>query len=183
MFCQAPRKSTSSEKLPSKEDSKVQSTSKPSKEELKAQTSTKKVIANGTTEGQEKTSKQRTSFGKKSSEVSSTGLPGNLVKVSLNSRKVTDANVQWASLPSSLAKLGRVYCLTTYCILDLTFVSLRSKYTLRSAESSCDCNFHPYLFSFDSAIRNRLSEEVTSSMSCVLLIIVSSMVPCLLKML
>ncbi|KAF7805335.1 uncharacterized protein G2W53_037496 [Senna tora] len=102
-----PRKSTSSERLPSKEDSKVQAITKPSKEEHKAQTSTKKAIANGTMEGQEKTSKQRTSLGKKSSDVSSTGLPGNLVKVSLNSRKVSDANVQWASLPSSLAKLGK----------------------------------------------------------------------------
>lgn len=109
IFYQAPRKSTSSEKLPSKDDSKVQPSTKSSKEEHKTQTSIKKVVANGTMEGQEKTSKQRTSLGKKSSEVSSTGLPGNLVKVSLNSRKVTDASVQWASLPSSLAKLGRVY--------------------------------------------------------------------------
>ncbi|XP_028793176.1 uncharacterized protein LOC114748871 [Neltuma alba] len=45
--------------------------------------------------------------GRKSSELSSTGLPGNLVKCSLNSKKVTDASVQWASLPSSLAKLGK----------------------------------------------------------------------------
>ncbi|XP_054812070.1 uncharacterized protein LOC129313149 [Prosopis cineraria] len=103
----APRKSTSSEKLASKEDSKAQATSKPSKEEHKAQTSLKKVIANGTPESQEKSSKLRASLGKKSSELSSNGLPGNLVKVSLNSKKVTDASVQWASLPSSLAKLGK----------------------------------------------------------------------------
>ncbi|KAI9081864.1 hypothetical protein K1719_036126 [Acacia pycnantha] len=103
----APRKSTSSEKLPSKEDSKAQATSKPSKEEHKAQTSVKKVIANGTPESQEKSSKPRTSLGKKSSELSGTELPGNLVKVSLNSKKVTDASIQWASLPSSLAKLGK----------------------------------------------------------------------------
>lgn len=124
MSYQTPRKSTSREKLPRKEDSKVQATTKPSKEEQKAQTSMKKVIANGTTEGQEKTSKQRTSLGKKSSEVSSSGLPGNFAKVSLNSRKVTDASVQWALLPSSLAKLGRVYPLTTSCVPNLTCLLL-----------------------------------------------------------
>jgi hypothetical protein len=80
---------------------------KPSKEEHKAQVSTKKVTANGTTEEQEKLNR-RTSVGKKSAEVSNNGLPGNMVKVSLSSRKVTDASVQWASLPSSISKLGKV---------------------------------------------------------------------------
>lgn len=102
-----PRRSTSSEKLPSKEESRMQPQTKSSKEEHRTQTSIKKVIANGTTEEQEKSSKQRVSVGKKSSDVSNTGFPGNLVKVSPNSRKVTDASVQWTSLPSSIAKLGR----------------------------------------------------------------------------
>ncbi|RDY12684.1 hypothetical protein CR513_02497, partial [Mucuna pruriens] len=102
-----PRRSTSSEKLSSKEESKMQLPTKSSKEEHKTQTSIKKVVANGTMEEQEKSSKQRISVGKKSSEVSNSGLPGNLVKVSPNSRKVTDASVQWSSLPSSIAKLGR----------------------------------------------------------------------------
>ncbi|TKY67474.1 hypothetical protein E2542_SST10368 [Spatholobus suberectus] len=104
---ETPRRSTSSEKLPSKEESKMQLPTKSSKEEHKTQTSIKKVVANGTMEEQGKSSKQRVSAGKKLSKVSNTGFPGNLVKVSPNSRKVTDASVQWASLPSSIAKLGR----------------------------------------------------------------------------
>ncbi|XP_047151227.1 uncharacterized protein LOC124823133 isoform X2 [Vigna umbellata] len=101
---ETPRRSTSSEKFSSKEESKL---TKSSKEEHRTQTTIKKVVANGTTEEQEKTGKPRVSVGKKSSEFSNTGFPGNLVKVSPSSRKVTDASVQWASLPSSIAKLGR----------------------------------------------------------------------------
>lgn len=93
------------DKLSSRE---VKAPVKPSKEEHKAQVSIKKVTSNGNIEEQEKSSKQRISFVKKSAEVSNTGLPGNMVKVSLNSRKVTDSSVQWASLPSSISKLGKV---------------------------------------------------------------------------
>ncbi|XP_027354042.1 uncharacterized protein LOC113864484 isoform X1 [Abrus precatorius] len=102
-----PRRSTSNEKLPSKEESKAKTPTKSSKEEHRTLASTKKVTAEGTMEEQEMSSKQRISVGKKSSEVSKTGLPGNWLKISPNSRKVTDASVQWASLPSSIAKLGR----------------------------------------------------------------------------
>ncbi|PNX74209.1 hypothetical protein L195_g030125 [Trifolium pratense] len=98
------RSSISNEKLLSRE---VKAPIKPSKEEHKAQVSIKKVTANGTTEEQEK-SNRRASIGKKSAEVSNNGLPGNMVKISLSSRKVTDASVQWASLPSSISKLGKV---------------------------------------------------------------------------
>ncbi|XP_057456309.1 uncharacterized protein LOC130747390 [Lotus japonicus] len=97
-----PRKSTSSEKLSSKE-----ALMKSSKEEHKTQISTKKVVADGNVEEQNKSSKPRKSIGKKSSEVSNSGFPGDLVKFSPKSKKVTDASVQWASLPSSIAKLGR----------------------------------------------------------------------------
>lgn len=80
-----------------------------SKGEVKVQLSAKRVSAYGTWGDEEKPSKQTTSAGKKSSrEVSSNGLPGNSVKVSLNSRRLTDGNVSWTSLPSSLAKLGKV---------------------------------------------------------------------------
>ncbi|KAL5130062.1 hypothetical protein HKD37_12G033224 [Glycine soja] len=103
-----PRRSTSSEKFPSKEESKMQPQTKSSKEEHKTQTSIKRVIVSGTMEEQEKPSKQRVPVGKKLSEASNNGFPGNLVKVSPNSRKVTDASVPWASLPSSIAKLGRL---------------------------------------------------------------------------
>ncbi|XP_047175983.1 uncharacterized protein LOC124843310 isoform X1 [Vigna umbellata] len=98
------RRSISIRNGPSKEEEKIQAPTKPSKEQLKTQTSAKKANANGTTAEPEKSSKQRTSTGKKA-EVSN--LPGNLVKVSLSNRKVTDATVQWASLPSSISKLGK----------------------------------------------------------------------------
>lgn len=117
MVYQTPRRrSISGEKLPSRE---VQAPAKPTKEEQKGQTSIKKATTNGTTEEQEKSSKQRTSIGKKSAEVSNSGLLGNLVKVSLSSRKVTDASVPWASLPSSISKLGRVCQLKNPWLLHL----------------------------------------------------------------
>ncbi|XP_028121292.1 uncharacterized protein LOC114318581 [Camellia sinensis] len=101
-----PRKSTS-ERLPSKEENKVQISMKPSKEENKFQVA-KKVTANGDSDGVDKSNKQRTSAGKKSSgEAANHGLPGNLVKVSLSNRRLTDGSVSWASLPSSLSKLGK----------------------------------------------------------------------------
>ncbi|GFY81353.1 GPI-anchored adhesin-like protein, putative [Actinidia rufa] len=102
-----PRKSTS-ERLPSKEENKVQILAKPSKEENKFQVPIKKVTANGDVDDVDKSNKQRTSVGKKlSGEVSNHGLPGNFVKVSLSSRRLTDGGASWASLPPSLAKLGK----------------------------------------------------------------------------
>lgn len=106
--------------MPSKEDGKAQGSSKISK----AQTSVKKVVANGSPESQEKLSKPRISVGKKSSELSANGLPGNLVKVPISSKKVTEASVHWASLPSSLAKLGKVYSFTTFMDCDFTFTCM-----------------------------------------------------------
>ncbi|XP_015935425.1 uncharacterized protein LOC107461448 [Arachis duranensis] len=102
-----PRRSTSSDKLPSKVESRIQAPAKPSKEEHKSQVSVKKASANGTVEEQDKSSRLRTSNGKKAADISSSGLPGNLVRVPVNSRRVTDASVQWSSLPSSISKLGR----------------------------------------------------------------------------
>lgn len=103
----APRKSTSSERLPSKEDSKVHISAKTSKEENKFQTSAKKIPANGKLDDQEKSNKQKAFTGRKSGELNNNGLPGNLVKVPINSRRLTDGNVSWAALPSSLAMLGK----------------------------------------------------------------------------
>ncbi|KAJ0490271.1 hypothetical protein HanRHA438_Chr12g0564651 [Helianthus annuus] len=53
--------------------------------------------------------RQKLSSGRKSSaEAPTNGLPGNLVKVSLSNRRLTDAAAaSWSSLPSSLAKLGK----------------------------------------------------------------------------
>ncbi|KAG5069480.1 hypothetical protein JHK85_001857 [Glycine max] len=102
------RRSISTEKFLSKEESRIQAPTKPSKEQHKIQTPTKKANANGTMEEPEKSSKLRTSIRKKSAEVSNSGLPRNLVKVTLSNRKVTDASVPWASLPSSISKIGRI---------------------------------------------------------------------------
>ncbi|XP_057499537.1 uncharacterized protein LOC130783799 [Actinidia eriantha] len=102
-----PRKSTS-EWLPSKEENKVQISTKHSKEKNKFQVPMKKVTSNGDLDDVDKSNKQRTSVGKKlSGEVSNHGLLGNLVKVSLSSRRLTDGGASWASLPPSLAKLGK----------------------------------------------------------------------------
>lgn len=105
---QAPRKSTSIERLPSKEDSKVHISAKTSKEENKFQTSAKKIPANGKLDDQEKSNKQKAFTGRKSGELNNNGLPGNLVKVPINSRRLTDGSVSWAALPPSLAMLGKV---------------------------------------------------------------------------
>lgn len=79
----------------------------PSKED-KFQVPTKKVTANGDLDD-DKSNKRKNSVGKKpSGEVANHGVPGNLVKVSLGNRRLTDGSVSWASLPSSLSRLGKV---------------------------------------------------------------------------
>ncbi|GLT34891.1 hypothetical protein SLA2020_093810 [Shorea laevis] len=105
-----PRKSTASERAPSKGENKFQISSKSSKEDnkVKASTKTKTVIANGTPADQEKSTVPRSSIGKKlSTEATNNGALGNLVKVSVKSKRLTDGSVSWGSLPSSLAKLGK----------------------------------------------------------------------------
>ncbi|KAJ4895492.1 hypothetical protein Rs2_22286 [Raphanus sativus] len=98
----APRKSTSSEKLPSKQErANVFAT----KEHSKTQP-TKKVETTGTVDTKDKTSKPKsTTVDKKSS--AENGLPGSLVKVPVNSKRLAAASIQWSSLPSSLSRLGQ----------------------------------------------------------------------------
>ncbi|KAF3789971.1 hypothetical protein EJ110_NYTH05552 [Nymphaea thermarum] len=56
----------------------------------------------------EKSSKPKITLGKKvPGEGCSSTSPGNLVKIALNSRKLAENNISWASLPLSLAKLGK----------------------------------------------------------------------------
>ncbi|KAJ8755500.1 hypothetical protein K2173_019298 [Erythroxylum novogranatense] len=103
----APRKSTSSEKLPSREDNKAQISAKAFKEDMKIHISNKKVTSNGHLDDQEKSNKPRMSIGKKSlGELANNGL-GNLVKVSTTNKRLTEGIVSWNSLPSSLSKLGK----------------------------------------------------------------------------
>ncbi|KAE8694888.1 protein TRIGALACTOSYLDIACYLGLYCEROL 2 [Hibiscus syriacus] len=96
-----PRKSTSSEKLLSKE-TKLQTSTRSLKEESKSPVSTKKML-----DEQEKPNKPRTSIGKKSGDLTNNGGLGNLVKIPVNSKRLTDASISWGSLPSSVSKLGR----------------------------------------------------------------------------
>ncbi|XP_052208003.1 uncharacterized protein LOC127811853 isoform X2 [Diospyros lotus] len=106
----APRKSTS-ERFPTKEENKVQplaKVTKPAREGNNVQAPRKMDSPNGRSDDVDKSIKQRTSLGKKlSGEVSAHALPGNLVKVSISNRRVADGSVLWASLPPSLAKLGK----------------------------------------------------------------------------
>ncbi|MBA0870304.1 hypothetical protein Goshw_010647 [Gossypium schwendimanii] len=102
-----PRKSTSSEKLLPKEENKLQTSTRSLKEESKSPVSTKKVMPNGMFDEQEKPNKPRTYIGKKSGDLSSNGGLGNLVKVPINSKRLTDGSVSWGTLPSSLSKLGK----------------------------------------------------------------------------
>ncbi|KAL8154478.1 uncharacterized protein LOC141659158 [Apium graveolens] len=102
-----PRRSTS-ERLPSKEESKVLKSSKSAKEEDKVQMSTKRVTPNGEFCSPDKLVKQKTSAKSKSpGDTANHGLPGNLVKISFSNKKLTDGSASWRSLPSSLAKLGK----------------------------------------------------------------------------
>ncbi|MBA0840908.1 hypothetical protein Goarm_003445 [Gossypium armourianum] len=102
-----PRKSTSSEKLLPKEENKLQTSTRSLKEESKSPVSTKKVMPNGMLDEQEKPNKPRTYIGKKSGDLISNGGLGNLVKVPINSKRLTDGSVSWGTLPSSLSKLGK----------------------------------------------------------------------------
>ncbi|PHT46413.1 hypothetical protein CQW23_15571 [Capsicum baccatum] len=99
-----PRKSTS-EKLTSKEDNRGV-LAKSSKEENKAQTSLKKTSTNGEPVDADKSSKQKTSKGKKLPGEVNNGLQ-DLVKVAVSNRILADGNVAWSSLPSSLTKIGK----------------------------------------------------------------------------
>ncbi|XP_031479782.1 uncharacterized protein LOC116250298 [Nymphaea colorata] len=100
--------SVSSKKLAAngKSSSKEENSAPPSKKastDKTPQASTDKAPATP-----EKSSKPKTTLGKKvPGEGCSSTSPGNLVKIALNSRKLAENNISWASLPLSLAKLGK----------------------------------------------------------------------------
>ncbi|XP_039060742.1 uncharacterized protein LOC120204794 [Hibiscus syriacus] len=98
------RKNISSGKLPSKEGTKLQTSTRPLKEESKSQVSTKKAAANGMLSDHEKHH-----VGMKPGEPTNNGGLGNLVKVAINSKRLTNGSgVSLGSLPSSLSRLGKV---------------------------------------------------------------------------
>lgn len=102
------RKSTS-ERLPPKEDTKVKISTKSFKEENKAGLSANMATTNGNLADPNRLHKQIPSVGKKTpGNNANHGLPGNFSKVSLSKKTLTDGNASWTSLPSSLAKLGKV---------------------------------------------------------------------------
>ncbi|KAJ4819322.1 dicer-like protein (DUF936) [Rhynchospora pubera] len=88
------RKPTADEKLPPKEENK-------------AQNSTKKSSSRSAPEDPQKPNKPRTPLVKKTNEAPSSLALSNLVKVPVNSRKLTKNTASWGSLPSSIAKLGK----------------------------------------------------------------------------
>lgn len=105
---QDPRKSTS-ERLPSKEETKVKVSSKSVKEENKAGLSANRITTNGNLVDPNRLHKQMPSAGKKTpGNFANYGLPGNFNKVFLSKNRLTVGNASWTSLPSSLAKLGKV---------------------------------------------------------------------------
>ncbi|GJU63292.1 TonB like protein [Tanacetum coccineum] len=102
------RKSTSERTLSKVEHKKVATSVKSSKEENKVQTSTKRVAKIGDVINRDLSSKQNSTSGRKaSSEVFKNGLPGNMMKVSISNKRLTDANSSWSSLPSTISKLGK----------------------------------------------------------------------------
>ena len=107
---QTPRRSTSSEKLPSREENRIQVPAKSSKDDHSVHMSSRKNAANGALDDQDRSNRQKSSGGKKSSSDAG-GFPGNLVKIPLSHKRLTEGSASWASLPSSLAKLGKVWIL------------------------------------------------------------------------
>lgn len=95
--------------MPPKEDTKVKVSSKSFKEENKAGLSANIATTNGNLVDPNRLHKQIPSVGKKTPGSNANhGLPGNFNKVSLSRKKLTDGSASWTSLPSSLAKLGKV---------------------------------------------------------------------------
>ncbi|KAG1328275.1 hypothetical protein COCNU_01G022090 [Cocos nucifera] len=78
-----------------------------SKEDNKVQTPVKKGTANAASNDSDRSNKRRSSIIKKTQEATNNLNLANLVKFVSNSKRWTDGNVSWASLPSSLAKLGK----------------------------------------------------------------------------
>ncbi|XP_022722146.1 uncharacterized protein LOC111279427 [Durio zibethinus] len=103
----APRKSTSSKKLLSREENKLQTSTRSLKKESKSLLSTKKVLSIGMLDDQETPNKPRTYVGKNSGELTNNGTLGKLVKFPINGKRLTDGSVSWDLLPSSLSKLGK----------------------------------------------------------------------------
>nr|XP_043627339.1 uncharacterized protein LOC122598934 isoform X2 [Erigeron canadensis] len=96
-------------RMPSKEgNNKVTSFVKSSKEENMVRTPAKGVTKVEDIVNHDHSSKQKLSSERKlSSEVSFKGLPGNMMKVSLSNKRLTDVNGSLSSLPFPISKIGK----------------------------------------------------------------------------
>ncbi|XP_023735330.1 uncharacterized protein LOC111883220 [Lactuca sativa] len=92
------RKSTSERTQSKEEDNKVKLFEKSSKEESKNEKQVKKIA----------TIKEKSSNGRKSlAKASCKGLSGNMMKVSLSNKRLTNESDSWSSLPLDISKLGK----------------------------------------------------------------------------
>lgn len=78
------------------------------KEDCKIQSPVNKGITSAAEDDSEKSAKHKTSVVKKLPKSCNSLNLANLVKVVPTNRKWTDGSISWASLPSSLVKLGKV---------------------------------------------------------------------------
>ncbi|GAB4859204.1 hypothetical protein Ancab_010664 [Ancistrocladus abbreviatus] len=102
------KNASTNDKLSSKAENIVQTSSRLSKDELKNQVSLKTAsAANGALDVLERSTRQKISAARKSLDATSNGFPGNLVKISTGSRRLTEGSASWSSLPSNLARLGK----------------------------------------------------------------------------
>ncbi|GAB4825445.1 hypothetical protein Ancab_008318 [Ancistrocladus abbreviatus] len=101
------KSASTNDKLSSKAEIIVQTSSKSSKEDLKNQVSSKTAAVNGALDDPKRSTRQKISAGRKSLDATSNGFPGNLVKIPASGRRLTEGSASWSSLPSNLAKLGK----------------------------------------------------------------------------
>lgn len=103
MYNQTPRR-----KLPLDDKS---TTPVPKKEDARTPNSTKKSTSTTTAPSDVTPVKKQSNVVKRSSILSNSpnSNANNLVKVELPNKRLTDRNIPWASLPPSLAKLGKVF--------------------------------------------------------------------------
>ncbi|GAB2220064.1 hypothetical protein Drorol1_Dr00007707 [Drosera rotundifolia] len=100
------RNSLSNER-PSSNSDNIVGTPRLSKQDIKNPVPTKSIAKPGTSDDLENSSRQKDSTGRKSLDATKGSFMGNLVKVSVSSRRLTEESVAWTSLPSSLSKLGK----------------------------------------------------------------------------
>ncbi|XP_072964574.1 uncharacterized protein [Typha angustifolia] len=77
------------------------------KENNKVQSHLKKSTANASSDDSDKSMKRQSPIVRKTSDAANNPNFANLVKIVPSSKRLTDASISWAALPSSLTKLGK----------------------------------------------------------------------------